>query len=503
MNDTSRLTRRPLLWFSACFLLLVLLVAVTTAAWATDRSAQMDPAATGSAAPLCRFGVNALQDSHSVDLAGLRAGWFIDFRASSPPYPAGMEYMPTIRLSPSLSSPGYTYQPNGSELLNLIAAYPGARWMIGNEPDSPYQDNLTPEIYARAYHELYHLIKDADPTARVVAGSIIQATEIRLIYLDMVLNSYHAQFGQPLPADGWSIHNYILPEVDPDEVDCSQLPCWGADIPPGVNRVVGEIWGLKDNDRVQVFIDRIVRFRQWLASRGYEGSPLYLTEYGILPPADFADENGEDFGPARVNEFMGKTFDYLLTATSPSLGDPSDGYRLVQNWSWYSTSDTAYNGTLFDPDTHQRTAIGDYYAAYTAGITDMVDFYPHRIGAAPPAPVSQGEAVTLTLRATIANAGNLAASDTATVRFYDDHPQQGGSQIGAAKTVNLVGCGARQVVSVQWPNVPPGAHDVYVQVTPAEPDTITGNNLGHGRVLVGTERVLLPVVSRALIPPAQ
>ncbi len=503
MNQAPRILGRLYLWLCAGMLALVIVVAASTAALAANGSAVIEPESASSSDLLCRFGVNVLADANSFDLAGLRAGWYIDFRASSPPYPSGMAYMPTIRISPSLTAPGYTYHPNGSELLNLITAYPGAHWMIGNEPDSLVQDNLTPERYAAAYHELYHLIKGADPTAKVVAGSIIQATRLRLTYLDMVLNSYHAQFGISLPADGWSIHNYILPEVDPDKVDCSELPCWGAGIPPGLNQATGEVWGLKDNTRVDIFIERIFRFRQWLASRGYAGYPVYLTEYGVLPPADFIDENGQDFGPARVNTFLRETFDYLQTATHPILGDPNDGYRMVQNWSWYSTSDALYNGVLFDPDTYQRTPIGDAYAAYTANIGAVVDFYPHALSAAPPIPISQGESVDLTLRATIANSGNRAASTMATIRFYDANPQNGGTQIGPSRTVNLVGCGAQQTVSVPWHNVPPGVHDVYVQVTSVEPDSAPGNNLGHGRVLVGSQRLWLPMISRGLIPPGQ
>lgn len=47
---------------------------------------------------------------------------------------------------------------------------------------------MEPHIYAAAYHALYYLIKQADPTARVIAGTIVQPTPLRLRYLDMVLD---------------------------------------------------------------------------------------------------------------------------------------------------------------------------------------------------------------------------------------------------------------------------------------------------------------------------
>lgn len=484
-------------------LALFIIVAGHAAAQAkNDRSAEAHPTADASDALLCRFGVNAMEDPGTIDLESLRVGWYMNFSATaSPSQPGGIEYIPVIRIDPDNSPDGYTYSPAGASLQNVIATNPGVKWLIGNEPDSPYQDNLRPDVYARAYHELYHLIKGADPTAQIVAGSIVQATEIRLLYLDIVLNSYHAQFGEPFPVDGWSIHNYILNEVSCNHPD--ELPCWGAEIPPGVDRLAGEIWGLKDNDRVDVFINRIVRFRQWLAEHGYRGHPLYLTEYGILPPADFIDENGEDFGPARVNAFMDETYQYLLMATDLQHGNPNDGHRLVQQWSWYSTSDTSYNGALFNPVTNERTAIGDFFAGFTDGIDDEVDFYPRQIGAAPPLPFTQGQPVTLTLRATVANTGNLVEPAAATVRFYDADPDEGGSQIGSDQAVTLAGCGDHQEVNVPWTNVPPGVHDVYVQVTSPEMETATDNNVGVGQVLVGTHRTVLPVVQRALSAPEE
>lgn len=449
---------------------------------------------------LCRFGVNANEDPGSVDLASLRVGWYMNFSAATnPSRPGGIEYMPVIRLQSSNVSPeGYTYNPSGAELQNVIATNPGAKWMIGNEPDRrDWQDDMLPEAYARAYHELYHLIKEADPTAQILAGSIVQATPVRLLYLDMVLNSYHEQFGQPLPVDGWSIHGYILPEVS---CDYDPTNCWGAEIPPGVDWNVGEVWGLQDMVRVDIFVDRILRFRQWMAQRGYRNQPLYVTEYGVLPQADLiGDEDGE-----LVKAFMSGTYDYMLSATDPNWGNPSDGFRLVQQWSWYSITDNVYfNGNLFEPDTYERTKFGDHFASYTTDIEDEVDFYPHHIGAAPPVPLSQGEPVTLTLRATIANAGNLVEPTTATVRFYDAHPDDGGIPIGSDQIVSLTGCGDHQDVNVQWTNVLPGAHDVYVQVTSPETETITGNNLGSGHALVSTHRNVLPRVSRALSLPGE
>jgi hypothetical protein len=443
-----------------------------------------------STAPLCRFGVNVQGDPSPLDVGALRMGWYLNYNAwANAPRPNGITYTPVIRLS-QVGEDDYAYNPSGAELQAAISGNPGATWYIGNEPDRRYyQDDLLPHLYARAYHELYTLIKAADPSAHVIAGTIVQPTPVRLLYLDMVLDSYRAQFGERLPTDGWSIHNFIL-----NEVSCDYDPgnCWGADIPPGIDWPYGEIVSIDDNDDFDRFVERIVRFRTWMRDRGYAGLPLYLSEYGILMPSEYG------FNAARVNAFMNATFSYMRSATHMQLGNPNDEYRLVQRWSWYSAIDTSYNGWLFDPSSYALTAIGANFAAYTAPLADEVDLFPATITSTPIAPFSTGAPVTVTLAASIANGGNLVTTTTGIVaRFYDGNPAQGGTQIGSDQVVQLAGCGDSSTVSVVWQNVPPGAHPVYVVVDPAGtiPEENEQNNIKSQLIVVATERALMPTVS--------
>lgn len=451
---------------------------------------------------LCRFGVNAVDLPSVASLPDLGASWYMDFTTRNNPLrPEGMEYMPVIRFQPAAGHPGYTYQPNGSALQQAIADNPGAKWLISNEPDSTQQDNLKPDVYARAYHELYHLLKTADPTAQVIAGSIIQATPLRLYYLDQILLSYQSQFQTALPADGWNIHNYIL-----NEASCSAFPanCWGAGIPPGVNWTHGELWGLKDTDRVDIFIARVERFRQWMADRGYRGLPLYLTEYGVLFPEDYLDENGNAFPPARVNVFMNATYDYMRTAVHPTLGDPRDGYRMVQQWAWYSTTDERYNGVLLreNPATqsYEPTEIGANFASYTAPIPREIDFYPTAVRPIAYSALSQDEPVTVTLSVLAANSGNLVQPAAASVRFYHGHPNSGGIPLGPAQDISLSGCGDAETLTLVWPDVPPGLYNIYVQITPGDgvTDINLDNNIAMGQVLIGTRHLFLPIIHSAI-----
>ncbi|WP_420627294.1 CARDB domain-containing protein [Candidatus Leptofilum sp.] len=410
----------------------------------------------------CRFGVNVIQDPANVEFEKLNAGWYLNYRTNSSPILANFtQFVPVIRLSQTgPNAEDFSYTPSGTALLDAIAENPGADWLIGNEPDrAEFQDDMEPHVYAAAYAELYDIIKTADPTARIFAGTIVQPTPLRLEYLDLVLDSYAAQnSGAAMPVDGWSIHNFIL-----NEVSCDYDPgnCWGAEIPPGIDADFGEILTIDDNDNMTLFTQRIENFRQWMADRGYAGLPLTVSEYGVLMP-DFLG-----FDDDRVNTFMNATFDYMLTATDPVLGDPNDNYRLVQTWSWFSTGAVGdeYNGYLFEGVENQYpwklSAMGQNYADYAKVLVPQIDLYASDFSSAP---ASLTAPATITLTAQVANSGTNVFAKDFVVRFYDGDPQAGGTQIGADQPVSLAGCGHNTAVSVVWPGVSAGSYELYVVV---------------------------------------
>uniref|UniRef100_A0A540VHL5 CARDB domain-containing protein n=1 Tax=Litorilinea aerophila TaxID=1204385 RepID=A0A540VHL5_9CHLR len=490
------------IWLGLFFMLVL---APWQVAQAAEGTFPTSGAADESTAPLCRFGVNG--DVAGFDIAPFRVSWYVDYGAHSDAVrPNGIQYMPIIRLRQQGES--YRYSLNSShiplsnqtELIQTIQSLPGAEWFIGNEPDRrDYQDDVEPRIYAQAYHELYTLIKTTDPTAKVIVGAIVQPTPLRLQYLDMVLDAYHRRYHQPLPADGWSFHNFILNEKaceGPNDYDC-----WGAGIPPGINASEGLRVRPEDNDDMDLFIAQVRRFRQWLKDRGYQGARVYLSEYGVLMPNIF--EPPADFPPSRVNAFMNATFDYLRTATDPVLGDPNDGYRLVQRFSWYSVQDQTFNGYLFEPDpanpgSYRRSPMGDNFVNYTANIAAEHDLTVSQIVVNPPAPLASEGNVDFTVRARVANSGNLLAKQSFKVRFYNGDPQAGGVQIGAEQTVSLSGCGDYQDVEILWPNVAPGNYTIYVVVDPAQAvvETNENNNIRSRAIFFADHRIFLPIVGR-------
>ncbi len=390
----------------------LLVVLVVLGLFSGERRAQWGWAYPGALAERQRYGFVALSDNwrQRFDVGQLGAGWYVD---ANPPAcatsPGGMDRALLIRVRDWNTSPQALFW-----LESMVDAHPGALWLVGNEPDCIWQDDLLPEDYAQIYYDIYWAIKSWDPTALVSPGGIVQPTPLRLAWLDRVLAQY-ALIAEPdedplMPVDVWNIHNQILQEV---------RDSWGADIPPGFDDIdEGVTPGIQDNDNVDIFTQQIWDFRAWMASWGYGGYPLIITEYGVLMP----DLPGYDFDLARVSAFMDATFEFLRTATSETpgtLGDVSDGHRLVQRWAWYSLDDVPYdpelhegfNGNLFDPYTTLITGHGLNFAGHTASLPPLeyVELRPGGLWYEPLNPVPPGEVVSREVRAEVKNLGSLSA----------------------------------------------------------------------------------------------
>lgn len=290
------------------------------------------------------FGV-AISSIERYDVGQLRAGWYLDWSADpEPASPEGMEYAQMVRVR------GGSVFPHDEDLKEIAHLNPGSLWLVGNEPDVVWQDGITPLEYARVYHHVYTLLKEADPTCQVAIGGVSQPTPLRLQYLDLILEAYRDLYGETMPVDVWNVHAFILRE---------ERGSWGVDIPPGISVDEGRMYEIEDHDNLEIFRQQVVDFRRWMEARGEGDKPLVVSEYGIVMPSEYG------FSQQRVQDFMYATFDFFMTATDPELGYAPDGDRLVQRWLWYSLSDTVYpTGNLFDPVTGEITALGLAYASY-------------------------------------------------------------------------------------------------------------------------------------------
>lgn len=455
----------------------------TSATSATFLAPMSDTSASSLYPSACdRFGVGVNLDYGSVDdydVARLHAGWYVDWHTHlAPPHPAGLDYMQMVQTL------GDTFSPDEATLAAIAAASPGATWLIGNEPDCIWQGNSTPDQYAQVYHQLYTFLKARDPTCRVTVGGIVQATDLRLQWLDAVLEAYQTRYGEALPVDLWNIHTFILQERRDD---------WGAEIPPGINASQGELWGIDDHDNMTFFAEQVVRFRQWMKDHGERAKELVVSEYGILMP----DSLG--FDETRVRTFMDSTFDYFTTAVDSELGCPADGNRLVQRWVWYSLNDKRFEGHtshshLFNPDTKEITPLGTDFENYVTPLcTSYVDLMPAAITFHPAQPLAlDGLPITITVTATVRNAGN---TDTANVPLYfwvgdPDHP------IGNAETIGALAARLLTSASVEWQEVSSGLYTVGVTVDAGDVivESDESNNQASCILLVARHATFLPLV---------
>ncbi|MBN1661107.1 MAG: hypothetical protein JXA93_22120 [Anaerolineae bacterium] len=312
----------------------------------TSAPAASPPPPTGSGLYTLRQRVGVCGAASARDSASrLGFGWYLDWHAGPDHFhSAAVEYMPMIRLQDGI------VQPSGEALLAAVDALPGALWLIGNEPDVRWQDNVTPEVYAEAYHDLYALLKARDPTCQVAIGGVSQPTPLRMRYLERILDTYQARYNAPMPVDVWNVHNFILRE---------ERDSWGVDIPPGLGAQTGVLHEIADHDNLAIFRQQIVAFRQWMAEHGQQHKPLIVTEYGILMPAEYG------FPADRVTDFLLRTFEFFRTATDPAFGYPADGYRLVQRWCWFSTIDDRYpTGNLVEAGSGELTPLGEAFHTY-------------------------------------------------------------------------------------------------------------------------------------------
>lgn len=322
-----------------------------------------------------RMGFARAKNSLNVypDVPSFKAGWYLDWNVSvTPDLPNGMQYMQMVRMHQKLACPfdspdafdrvkcpalnDYAIWPDVATIQAAAKANPGSVWLLGNEMDrrdwkacqnetcteyfTAHQDEMAPEIYARAYYDLHKIIKEADPKARIAIGGIIQPTPLRLQYLSLIWDSYKALYGSEMPVDVWNFHMFALREQSARHHSFA----YGADVPPGAafDNVAQGAYAVDDCDHMsRVTFDKQVRdMRQWMKDRGQQNKPLIVTEYGVLYHTIYTGSCGnlalEPANAASVVSYMLWSFDYFMNTKDASLGYPADDYRLVQMWNWFS-----------------------------------------------------------------------------------------------------------------------------------------------------------------------
>ncbi|MCB0064873.1 MAG: hypothetical protein KDE19_22265 [Caldilineaceae bacterium] len=475
-SRSQPLQPRPI-WLTVLPLLFVLLIAGSHPVEAEAGSGQC----TGYPSPHLRMGVNVAKEGgvsiDDYDVTELYAGWYHDYNQQmAPAHPVGMLYHQMLRTHIDTSR-------LDALIGDLVDANPGAVWVLGNEPDRPGQDGMIPEDYAAFYHDTYTFLKARDPTSRVAIGAIVQATPLRLRYLDMVLAAYEEQYGVPLPTDMWTLHGFNLPE------NCG----WGADIPPGMEEFRAEgvpcFTRYSEHGNLETFKARIRAFRGWMLDNGYRDYPLNLSEYGILLPPPHG------FTYPVVSKYMLASFDFLLNTTDSASGYPADSNRLVQQFAWFSLNYYAYgepisglNGNLYNHDSRQIQPLGQDFAAYAEKrVLSTIDLQVTALDAVPQA----NPGLPMTLQGTFINRGGIAATNVA-MRFWDGNPTDGGQLLGTApaKPQVLPDCYHQYTSEFTWSPTASGSYTIYAD--------LTADNLARDQELSNNQQQLTVLVNEGI-----
>jgi hypothetical protein len=296
-----------------------------------------------------RFGVTGrVQDVSSVLEAGLPFGAVLNYLVNVNPPEDEFVFWQMVRTEEA-----GIRRTTWEEIELAIQVNPGSYWLVGNEPDVRWQDNVTPQRYAEIYHEVYSFIKERDPESKLVIGGVSQPTPLRRAYLDIVLDTYKETYGQEMPIDVWNVHAFTLRE---------ESGSWGVDIPPGMDDSLAILYEIEDHDNLEIMEQNLAEFRSWMADRDYGDKPLIVSEYGILMPEDYG------FPPERVAKFLTGSFRLFQTMSGETGFQPDDG-RLVQQWFWYSVydGDLYPTGNLLNISDGQLTALGEVWEEYVSG----------------------------------------------------------------------------------------------------------------------------------------
>ncbi len=438
MKILVRISSRSIARSLRISLLGLALVAITVTGLAGQRVSAQDTAPADAPQETTTFHLPLIMNDHSPQMAdrvgfgagidsidafpevrSLNAGWYVDWQVRiQPKRPGGIEHMQMVRVHQDLTCPigttadrtlcpykephSYTYWPDRATIEAAAKANPGVIWFIGNEmdrydwPGGGSQDEILPTLYPVAYHDLYNIIKGADPTARVAIGGVIQMTPMRKQYLDIIWAKYQELYGVKMPVDVWNVHNFIGSEFCRDEKNASgqmERMCYGMGIPPGVDGLIGSYYGEDWRHTDHATFDQQIRaMRQWIKDNDDMNKPLYVTEYGVLyttlcPQTDpkekqkcinwYGDKYVDYEDPAVVHDFMLWTFDYFRTTKDCSLSG-TDDCRLVQRWAWYSLQNDGWGfnpyGALFDTATRNITDAGRAVRDYTGALWQELQY---------------------------------------------------------------------------------------------------------------------------------
>lgn len=205
-------------------------------------------------------------------LTRLQTRWWYEFNWQSTSDSPGFTKVELLRACGPTGSSSQCTRPSVAGVQQRAQQKPGRSWMLGNEPNTVDQDNLSPAQYAAFLYTYGTALKQADPTAKLVAPNVLNSTVLCQdcagradslgggAYTQQMWTAYTAAYSNTAYAtpdalvDVWAMHAYQIN--------------WG-----GVAPWVDAAW-------VQ---NEIAHFRGTLTGLGVsQGKPLWVTEWASL-----------------------------------------------------------------------------------------------------------------------------------------------------------------------------------------------------------------------------
>jgi hypothetical protein len=281
--------------------------------------------------------------------AALGTAWWLEPHGTAPRPVAGKVPILPLHAGSRLS---------GEQLMDVVWQFPpGTTWYAGGEANVPTQGNMPGDEYAVYFHEAAAAIRAADPDARVMAASVLNAVDtcrgcqgytLGLDWIESFRSTYLELFGEEPPVDVWAIDSYLL--------DWEALPMIDVAFMPRQVRAL------------RTYLDGIPE---------QAGKPIWLTEFGVIwayESMEWFQHNGAwDFRPAGA--FRDDLLEAWLVETLTWL--ETDGVALgVERWFLFASSrppgEPWYHGIeLLQPDESGTgwtlTPLGHLYAAFATG----------------------------------------------------------------------------------------------------------------------------------------
>jgi hypothetical protein len=227
--------------------------------------------------------------------------------------------------------------------------HPGRTWIIGNEPNVPGQDDLSPEAYSDLLAKAVGAIRGVDPTALLVGPNVLnwertctgcQGMTSGKEWSAAFVADYTRRYGK-LPLDVWGAHVYTI--------DWDHLPMLDA-----------------AGDQAQ-----LMATRKWLDGCGLR-TPIWLTEFGVIWGYDGME--WQDTGTNWIMKATGRFREDLIGQYLDTIFGWLGRSGIVERWVLYATSPSKepYASdpagiSLLKPGTVTPTALGEKYRSWASG----------------------------------------------------------------------------------------------------------------------------------------